>query len=114
MRARLPYPPTINHYYGVDPRTHHKYLTHQARSFRKEVWALLVGKEKFGKAKLTMRIDWHQNSKADDIDNRVKPLLDALEHAGTFNNDKQIRDLRVVFSTPLTGGATDIQIWEQT
>jgi crossover junction endodeoxyribonuclease RusA len=111
MQARLPYPPTINHYYGTDPRTGHKYLTKRARTFRKTVWALLVGCEKMGSAEVAVLIDVYPPRNVGDIDNTVKPLLDALEHAQVFDNDKQVVDLRIRLNHMLCGGAVDVKIW---
>jgi crossover junction endodeoxyribonuclease RusA len=112
MRARLPYPPTINHYYGTDKRTGHKYLTASARRFRDQVALLLNRSEGFGPARVAILIDLHQPGNAGDIDNRIKPLLDALEHGGAFDNDRQVWDLRIKRSHNIQGGAVDVQIWE--
>jgi crossover junction endodeoxyribonuclease RusA len=112
MRARLPYPPTINHYYGTDKRTGHKYLTDSARRFRDQVALLVNRSEGFGRSRVAILIDVHQPRRSGDIDNRIKPLLDALEHAGAFHNDRQVDDLRIRRSHNIQGGAVDVQIWE--
>jgi len=112
MQARLPYPPTINHYYGRDPKNGHPYLTKRARRFRDQVALLINRTQGFGSARIAVLIDLHQPGNSGDIDNRIKPLLDALEHGGAFDNDRQVWDLRIRRSHNIQGGAVDVQIWE--
>jgi len=47
--------------------------------------------------RLAMEIDWHppDGREERDIDNPLKPLLDALQHAGVYPNDKMIDELRI-------------------
>jgi crossover junction endodeoxyribonuclease RusA len=112
MQARLPYPPSINDYYGRSRKTGAVYLKKPARIFRKQVAGLLYGRHRFGSARLAIRVDLFPPRYAGDVDNPIKALLDALEHAGTFDNDKQVKDLRMVWRHPVSGGAVEIQVWE--
>jgi crossover junction endodeoxyribonuclease RusA len=109
---RLPLPPTINDYYGVMPKTMQRYIKKPGKVFREEVGWLMKQQNKYGKAKLQVRIVWHFRGMRGDIDNRVKPLFDALENAGTFENDSQIRHMIVSIGHPVKGGAVDITIKE--
>ncbi len=45
-----------------------------------------------------------------DIDNVLKPLLDACEHAGCFENDNQIAELHIVRQEIKKGGSCTIII----
>lgn len=111
MRVRLPFPPTINHYYGRDRRDGHTFLTKRAHTFRKQVALVLMGEPVFGNERLAILIEAYPPRDTGDIDNILKPLLDALEHAGAFVNDKQIKDLRIVWRHPVMNGAVEVQIW---
>jgi Holliday junction resolvase RusA-like endonuclease len=51
------------------------------------------------------------NGKA-DIDNRVKPLLDALVHAGVMEDDCQVVDLRVRRGPVIKEGRVVVRMWE--
>ncbi len=112
MRVRLPFPPTINHYYGRDPKDGHPYLTKRAHVFRKQVALCLLGEPVFSDELLAILVEVYPPRDAGDIDNLLKPLLDALEHAGAFVNDRQVKDLRIVWRHPVSGGTVEVQIWE--
>lgn len=114
VELTLPMPPTVNNYYGIVPGTQKRYLTKKAKAFRHDV-AIIVAQEglrgHFGKAKLAMRVDLNFAA-AGDCDNRNKPLLDALEEAFLYENDRQIKDLRIVIGHQVKGGRCKVTIWE--
>lgn len=95
----LPYPPTVNHAWGHN-RHGGKYLRKSGRTFRLAVATALVGVERFGSARVSVGIELYPPTRAGDIDNRIKPLLDALEQAGLFDNDRQVDYLWVRRSAP--------------
>ena len=45
-----------------------------------------------------------------DVDNVLKSLLDACEHAGCYENDNQIDELHVIRQEIIKGGACTIVI----
>ena len=45
-----------------------------------------------------------------DIDNRLKALLDALQHVGVYRDDSQIDRLEVERGEVVTGGAAIVEI----
>lgn len=47
-----------------------------------------------------------------DVDNILKPLLDACEHAGCFVDDSQIDELHIIRQPVRKGGACTILILE--
>ena len=76
MQIRLPYPPTINHYYGRNRgRT---YITKRGQQFRQDVAYLVAGKRQFGPDPVAIHIDAYPPARRGDIDNLIKPTLDAL------------------------------------
>lgn len=46
-----------------------------------------------------------------DIDNILKGLLDALEHAGIYRNDRQIRRLAMEFLESEPPGRVEVTLW---
>jgi Holliday junction resolvase RusA-like endonuclease len=38
----------------------------------------------------------------------LKPLLDAMEHAGVYENDSQIDELHIIRHPPIKGGACSV------
>jgi crossover junction endodeoxyribonuclease RusA len=92
---KLPMPPSINHYYGQCAAT--KFLTTKAKTFRKDVLNLfLTSKQKNTKLSDLLKVDvlfCFGKNYANDIDNRLKPLLDALQAAKIIDNDKFIVEL---------------------
>ena len=124
MNLRLPYPPSINNYYAqrrnvrcgvcrqmvkVPPN----YLSKEAKQYRREVARLCIGLDRFGDAKLAVRVDWFPPADRGDVDNRIKPLLDALEDAKIFDDDKQVKDIRLVWRHPVPGGHCLVKIWRK-
>jgi crossover junction endodeoxyribonuclease RusA len=45
-----------------------------------------------------------------DLDNILKALLDAMEHAGVYENDSQVSRLVVERGKVLKGGGVDVMI----
>ncbi len=123
MQIRLPYPPSINSYYvqrrrlkcgrcGGLVKVPPSYLSKGAREFRSQVGFILDDQVSLGASELAVRVDLHAPRDAGDLDNRIKSLLDACEHAQLFDNDRQVADLRIVRSYNILGGAADVRIWE--
>lgn len=90
----FPYPPSVNHYYV---RTRFGMCVgRRGKAFRQEVKALSQ-KSKPITPPVKMLIYLHApDSRRRDLDNILKALLDAMEHAGIYENDSQICDLHVV------------------
>ena len=95
LKLILPYPPTINHYYGRQ-RGGGVYIKPKGEIYRKLVWLYCVAEEVTpleGPLKAVIAADKPDNRKR-DLDNIQKCLLDALENAGVYEDDCQIHDLR--------------------
>jgi len=91
----LPYPPSVNHYWRrVGPRT---LISREGRTFRTNVCALLARGNGNGPRKppsggrIALAMDaFPPDRRRRDLDNLQKPVLDALEHAGVYEDDSQI------------------------
>ena len=108
----LPVPPSINHYYGT-MRSGQKYIKPAGVAFRKEVAALLFQRiyKMTGRVKIDIRVHFKDKRKR-DIDNVIKSLLDALTHAGAWDDDSQIDDLHIMRGEVIKNGKVIIDICE--
>jgi crossover junction endodeoxyribonuclease RusA len=109
LRFELPYPPSINHYYihsasGV-------MLGAKGKSYRRDATFLLHKYRNICKDKrLAVTINvFPPDKRKRDIDNILKCLLDAMEHANVFDNDNQIDMLTVIRRNVVKDGC--VQIW---
>lgn len=91
-RFELPWPPSINDYYGRTRRGQ-VFIKQPGRDFRSRVVALVrpgVGEAITGPVKVSIHAVAPDHRRR-DLDNIEKPLLDALQHAGVYANDYQIK-----------------------
>lgn len=101
----LPYPPSMNGYWRslrTGRMAGRVLISERGRAFRKEVEAAarLQEIERLeGPLKMTLWLH-PPDRRRRDIDNPIKPLLDALTHAGAWGDDSQIRELRVTMEAP--------------
>ena len=105
MILTLPYPPSANHYWR---RNGHRYFISQAGvAFRAHVrqvmatwqsananWLALTGPVSMTVALIP------GDRRRRDIDNVLKPLLDALTHGGAWADDSQVKRLIVAMADP--------------
>ena len=102
----LPYPPSINRYYRhVGFRT---LISREGRTFRKNVCALLGGggpRKPPAGGRIALCMDaFPPDRRRRDLDNLQKPTLDALQHAGVYEDDSQIDLLVTRRRSPAAGG----------
>ena len=93
IKLILPYPPTINHYYGKDGRTGHQFILPRGREYRKSVVMMLrAAGVPCMEGPLAIRVDvWFPDRRKRDKDNLKKALYDALQHAGVCEDDNQFK-----------------------
>lgn len=95
VKFTLPYPPSVNHYWRhFRGRT---VISREGRAFRTSVCALLAGGRGSGPRKppaggrIALAMDaFPPDRRRRDLDNLQKPVLDALQHAGVYEDDSQI------------------------
>ena len=94
----LPWPPTVNRYY----RTHlgRVLISEEGRRYRRVVKTHLAGARDLpamsdlDRLALTIAA-YPPDRRKRDLDNLLKPLIDALMHAGAFPDDSQIDVLMI-------------------
>ena len=96
INLRLPWPPTVNSYYG-NAKNGRKYLTKRGRDYKKDAALEVMGQtylRQYGR--LEVNIDAYPPDKRKrDIDNILKPLLDVLTECYVWEDDSQIDVLRI-------------------
>ncbi len=113
LTLRLPYPPSINNYYGTT-RSGGRFIKKAGTDYRTKVIDILQATT-FGKEPLAHRLQvWIEEYPPDrrrrDLDNTKKALLDALTHAGIYADDCLIDDLRTVRGEVIRGGYVRVYI----
>ena len=100
MTLTLPYPPSANHYWR---RNGHRYFISSAGvAFRAEAKVACAAagiRLLAGAVSLTVTLVPGDRRRR-DIDNVLKPLLDALTHGGAWADDSQVKRLIVAMADP--------------
>lgn len=117
IKLTLPYPPTINHYYG-NRKGGGKYIKPKGRAFREKVrYAVLMNRMGMVLLPLEMPISmsvgvYPPDNRKRDLDNVIKALQDSLQLADVYKDDCQISYLQVKRQEVLRGGRVEVKIWE--
>ena len=110
----LPWPPSVNHVWRrVGSKT---ILSAQGREYRKSVGEHCL-LHKIANTRLSGRLSVKilvnpPDRRHRDIDNLTKVPLDALTHAGVWDDDSQIDELYIRRNAVTAGGSITIQIDE--
>lgn len=98
----LPWPPTVNLYWRHVSRgklAGRTLTSEKGRAYRREIakLALVHRWRKFGQERLAVTIKASPpDRRSRDLDNILKALLDALCHAGVFDDDSQVDELHLL------------------
>lgn len=106
----FPYPPSVNTYWGF--QGHRRFLTNKALAF-KAVVAQEVAKTntRFGDARLAVIVKLYPPDKrARDLDNTLKPTIDAMMQAGLFNDDSQVDVIVISRGDRIKGGLCEVVV----
>jgi crossover junction endodeoxyribonuclease RusA len=114
LELELPYPPSVNHYWRM--WRGRMVISREGRTFRESVCALLAdggGPRKppsGGRIALCMDA-FPPDRRRRDLDNIQKPMLDALEHAGVYDDDGLIDLLVTRRREPCPGGRVGARLY---
>ena len=110
LHLTLPYPPSVNTYWGF--HGHRRFVTTKALQFKARVaHAVSLSNVRFGNERLEILVVLYAPDKrVRDIDNVLKPLLDALVQAGLFKDDSQVDMLTVIRKEYIAGGQCQVVV----
>ena len=110
IKITLPYPPSVNHYWGQVGSK--KFLGKKGKEFREAVFiAVYNARQGALNGRLHMEVYLYPPDKRKrDVDNVLKPLLDAMEHAGCYENDSQIDKLCITRREVMPQGSCYVEI----
>lgn len=124
LRLTVPWPPSVNHYWRSIPIKRaacaacgcRVVLSRAGRAYRDEVrqsFSLPDGWRGPLEGRLHVTVLLHPPTRRKlDIDNRMKALLDALQHADVYVDDSQIDRLEIERWEVVVGGAAIVEIEE--
>lgn len=110
VTATLPYPISVNEVWMRSKSG--MFLNPKVVRYRKEAWTLLHDKPPFHNGRLRLEVKMYPPRVNCDIDNILKTLLDALQHAQLIKNDSQIHQLFVEKLETVKGGRIEITLTE--
>ncbi|ULR41384.1 RusA family crossover junction endodeoxyribonuclease [Thermus sp. NEB1569] len=112
MRATLPWPPSVNHYWAA--RDNARYLSPRARAWRDEAaWRLREARN--GKGRISQEVAlflfaYPPDRRKRDLDNILKAVLDALVHGGVLKDDHQVAEIHLIRRRPEPGGRVELYL----
>jgi len=108
----LPWPPTVNHYYTV--ARGRKILSKKGREYKKtcalEMMVQRIPQDASVKRYCISINAYPPSKRRHDLDNLLKPILDALVDYGAIEDDSQVDDLRIQRFNPVKGGRIEVLI----
>lgn len=117
----LPWPPSVNHYWieravpsGKGYYRIMKSVGPKGKKFREDVEEIVGDVEPMRGNSVSVHIDaYPPDRRKRDIDNIFKATLDAMEHAGVYENDNQIKYLSATKHDKVQGGKMKIYLKEE-
>ncbi len=110
----LPFPPSINNYYGRRVGVG-VYVKKHVKDYKDLVFYTVKPKVKvfYGEHLIKLSVNiFPPDNRTHDMDNLFKCLFDVIQMLGIIDNDKQIRELFVKYSPPVKEGKLEIFIEE--
>jgi len=105
---KLPYPPTINHYYFTTKQGR-RIITAKGKAYHQEVGYLLNSyKPTSDPVKMLINV-YPPDNRRRDLDNILKVLGDSME-GYLYKDDNQIVDLHVIKFPKVKGGYIEVHI----
>ena len=101
IELEIPFPPSSNHIWRGAGRT--VYATREYKDFKDRVatiWRSVVPSDWNVSCEYAVTIELYQGSRRRyDVENRIKPTLDALTSAGAWIDDSQVQSVTAVKRT---------------
>jgi len=107
----LPYPPSINNYWIASG--HRRFISQRGRDFKASVSSYVIEQNipKLGTIQVNIDIILRPRSKKlMDIDNCIKPILDAIQDAGVIDDDVQVTKVSIERGLIQKGGGCVVMI----
>ena len=116
MKFELPYPPTVNHYWGRKGNQY--YIRDEGKAYRVNVQAIALQKRlraPDGHLAITVWA-YPPDARVRDLDNLWKAILDSLVHAGVIASDckKVLRRETIEWRDQVKGGKVEVEIHQLT
>lgn len=108
MNITLPWPPSVNHYWQRN-RNGSVRVSAAGVAFRLQVMSLYNGPAMTGRLAVVVDL-YPPDKRRRDVDNSMKAALDALAHAGVYEDDSQIDDLHIRRRDVVPPGRVVVQI----
>ncbi len=112
VRLKLPYPPTVNHVYGLG-RKGTLYMKPEGKAYTERIaWtvkSLCRTTKLFGPLAVAYILHPPDKRKR-DIANCEKVLTDAIQASGLFDDDFQIATMILSRGEPVVGGSVEVVI----
>lgn len=108
----LPFPPSVNHYWRhtmVNGRPV-VLLSKVGRAYRKTVDSLVPLMGQMAGSLSFTAVFCPPDNRRRDLDNLLKAIIDALQHAGVYRDDSQIREINIRFGDVVKHGAAKVVI----
>ena len=104
IQITLPWPPSVNHYWLQRGKA--RFIGAKGKAFRQAVAEECAAQEIAAmEGRLSVHVAlWPPDRRRRDIDNPLKALLDACQHAGCYADDEQIDELHIVRQEIYRGG----------
>jgi crossover junction endodeoxyribonuclease RusA len=115
MRFILPFPPSVNHYWGTSGRR--RFISAAGVAFRTHVCKMVLStgfKVPISCGPVKIKVELRRpDHRRRDIDNHCgKALLDALTHAGVWVDDSQVVDIHAWWGPNEKPGFAIVEIEE--
>ena len=112
IELTLPWPPSVNRYWRTFQGR--MIISAEGRSYRKAVadQVLIQRGAKHYAGKMRVEIEeYRPDNRRRDLDNLLKAVLDSLTHAGVWDDDGLIVDLRIYWADSV-GGMLKVKVSE--
>ena len=115
LAIELPFPPSVNTYWRTFRGR--MLISAKGREYRESVLAAVLHadarKHFVGRLRLAVSM-YPPDRRRRDVDNFLKATLDALTHAGVYEDDSQIDELTIKRGEVREGGALEVFVDELT